>query len=261
MSQVAVINRSSTDDAIVAFMVEACDVQMRRDFALAWQGFEPVPLRFYAKTEELPTGNNAVVICTLEDALDEPGVLGYHTDIAGVQFMRVGARGWDTSTTISHEFLETEGDPTAAAYVKLPKGLLGPWTHIAAENCDPCQGDTYRIEVELFGRRESVQVSDFVLPSYFDPNGKRPFTFLDTIDEPFGLSRNGGGYRSLLNANTGQTTQNVAGLHTQDRVALASIERKLANPASRLSRRAVPAPHFSPVRLSARVAAAKEKTA
>jgi len=243
MNQVAVINSSSLDDAILAFQVAACDIQMARDFAPAWAGTEPSPVRFYAKTDELPTGSDAAVICTMEDTMDEPGVLGYHTDALGVQYMRVGARGWDTSTTLSHEVLEWKGDPTAAAWVPIPKGLLGNWTHIAAEMCDPCQGDSYLIEVEIFGRKEQVKVSDFLLPSYFDPNGKRPFTFLDTIDEPFGLSRNGGGYRSLLNAKTGQTMQSVAGMHALDETALETVHRKLANRFSRTVRRA----HATPI--------------
>lgn len=247
MTQVAVINRSSLDDAILAFQVAACDLQMRRDFAPAWAGTEPTPLRFYSSTEELPTGSGAVVVCTIEDTLDEPGVLGYHTDALGVQYMRVGARGWDSSTTLSHEFLEWEGDPTAAAWVPLPEGRLRAWTHIAAEVCDPCQGDTYEVEVEIFGRKERVRVSDFVLPSYFDVNGKRPFTYLDTVDEPFGLSRNGGGYRSLLNKNTGQTMQSVDGMHALDKAALDSVHRKLANQFSRTVRRAHAKPTFREV--------------
>jgi hypothetical protein len=242
VTQIALINRSSLDDAIAAFQVEAINVQMVRDFAPAWKGFEPVPLRFYSTTDELPTGSGAVVVCTLLDSLRVEGVLGYHTDIGGVQFMEVGARGWDTSTTLSHEVLEWDGDPTAAAWIKLPPGFPGGWTHIAAENCDPCERDYYRIEVELFGRKESVLVSDFVLPSYFDPAGKRPFTFLDTIDEPFGLSRNGGGYRMLLNANTGQTFSSVAGAHEPDADALASLHIKLNNRFSRAARRLHAAP-------------------
>jgi hypothetical protein len=244
MTQVALINRSSLDDAMAAFMVEALNVQMTRDFAPAWKGFEPVPFRFYSSTDELPTASGAVVLCTLLDSLRVEGVLGYHTDIGGVQYIEVGARGWDTSTTLSHEFFELEGDPTAAAWIKLPTdpkkrpvGIGARWTHIAAENCDPCERDYYEIEVTLFGRTERVRVSDFLLPEYFKEDGQRPFTFLDTVDEPFGLSRNGGGYRMLLDANTGQTFSSVAGAHEPDAEALASLQIKLANRFSRAARR------------------------
>ncbi len=236
MAQVAVINRSSIEDPLLALHVEAVDLQMRRDVAPAWGGSLPPPVRFYASTAGLPTGDNSAVVCTVEDAM-EPGILGYHTDELGVQFLRVGARGLLESATLSHEVNEWDGDPFANGWVRIPDGLLGTWTHIAQERCDPCQGDNYRIQVTLFGRHEDIKVSDFVLPSYFNPNGKRPFTFLDTIDTPFGLSRNGGGYRLLANQRTGEVRARTAHGLIDDPGAEASLEKKLANPASRLSRR------------------------
>ena len=236
MSQVAVINRSSLDDTIVAFAVEACRIQIEKHLWKHWLGIIPASIAFYSSEHNLPIAEGTVVVCTIEDAM-QPGILGYHTDEFGVQFIRVGANGWNTSVILSHEFLEWFGDPHANGWRRLPSGLLGRASHIAREICDPSQGDTYEIDVEIFRRRERVKVSDFVTPDYFDPRGQRPFSFLDVIDRPFGLSRNGGGYRLLADELSGESWPSVAEGMVEDERARHAVAMKTGNPHTRISRR------------------------
>ena len=253
MNHVAVINRSSLDDALAAFAVEAVKVQMERDVAPAWAGSIVPTVAFYSDVSKLPSGPSGVVPCVLVDKVDVEGALAYHTDILGEQFLQIGAAGELTAIHLAHELIEWFGDPTCDRWVAMPDGIVKGYDRIAAELCDPCQRDTYRIEVSILGETRSLPVCDFARPRYFETGARRadgPLTFLDTVDRAFGLSRNGGGYRMVKNALTGDTDANF-GARLEDGRTFAAVDftarddvqAKRANPLSRLSRRlAAPIP-------------------
>lgn len=172
-------------------MVEALNIQMRDHFAPKW-GFEPWPCKAYKTLVGLPIGS-FWPIAILPD-IKAPNAAGYHDFAAGLVYGRVR---WDgtvdgTSVTASHEALELRADPYCNKWVP-----ISSTKKVALEVCDPCEGDTYGIDVVVFNERRNVKVSDFVLPSYFQKGAPRPYTYLDTIDKnvfELGLSRNGGGY-------------------------------------------------------------------
>lgn len=174
----------------LAFMCEALNIQMRDHFAPAWK-IESWPVRAVKSVKGLPLGTFWPIAILPE--IGAPGAEGFHDFVAGLTYGRVRWSGPEaTSTIASHEDLELRLDPRCNRWTSIGGGL-----RVAVEACDPCQGDSYDVEVTLFGETRKISVSDFLLPSYFKKDGIKPFTRMDTIDEnvfKLGLSRNGGGY-------------------------------------------------------------------
>jgi hypothetical protein len=126
LNQFAVINTSKTLSTVdLLFMVEACDQQVD-EFSEAW-GLDPVAcVVLYGDVSKLPVDD--VMIAWVCDSLDEPDALGYHSAIGDRPFIKVLAQGPQTSITLSHEFLETLGDPTCDRWAR-----VGDGTEIAVE--------------------------------------------------------------------------------------------------------------------------------
>lgn len=83
------------------------------------------------------------------------------------------------SITISHEVLEMLVDPWDNRFTRGPDidtNFQGRQVFYLVEVCDPCEGSHYPID--------GVQVSDFVHPSFYDPNGVAPFDRLGTLAGP-----------------------------------------------------------------------------
>jgi hypothetical protein len=104
----------------------------------------------------------------IQQQLDQPGALGYHTDNNNQPVAYVMVTD-STSVTVSHELLEMLGDPfgsrmTTAA---LPQNVdpsqvglsAGQRVHYLLELCDPCENASYQTG--------GVAVSDFLLPSWY----------------------------------------------------------------------------------------------
>lgn len=107
----------------------------------------------------------------IQNKLDEPGALGYHTDdthqpVSYVEYTN------DYSVTVSHECLEMLGDPwgnrmTSAqlpAGTELDYGAFGLRSKIDSVNylielCDPPEATSYPVG--------GVALSDFLLPSWY----------------------------------------------------------------------------------------------
>ncbi len=107
-----------------------------------------------------------------------PGAGGVHLDAQGQPYAEA-VNGPRLSIAISHELLEMLVDPwgnrfTPAADVNPEKG--GRQVFYLVEVGDPCEVSSYPID--------GVQVSDFILPSFYDPNAKRPVDFRDTLTGP-----------------------------------------------------------------------------
>lgn len=212
--------------ADLAFQVRAVNRQMELDWAPAYME-EPWPCRSYASLQGLAAGSFWPL--AILDDLDGPaGAIGFHDWIAGLAYGRVLASGDPLdATTLSHEALELRGDPRCDLWLPMPDGR-----QIAREMCDPCEGDRYDVEVTIGSETRKIWVSDFVLPSFWVPGAPGPYTFLDTVDEPFGLSRNGGGYR-LIKDKSGNVSSDF-GRHAPDHARMA---KKIADPRSRTARR------------------------
>jgi hypothetical protein len=105
----------------------------------------------------------------------------------------------------------------------------------AREICDAVEGDRYQIEVTIGDETRKIWVSDFVLPAWFVRDAPGPYSFLDTVDEPFGLSRNGGGYR-LIRDHLGNISSDFGSAASFSFMS-AKMECKISDPLSRTARR------------------------
>ena len=222
---------SSSD---LSFLCEALNIQMREHFAPAWLE-EPWPIKAYPDVSRLPVGTFWPI--SIMDTLDIEGALGYHSWRAGLSYGRVRwSDDFDTtSVTASHEALELRLDPLANRWVK-----IGDGSYVAIEACDPVQRDSYGIDVEIFGVKRKVMVSDFVLPSYFVKGAKGPYSYLDNLSKnvfDLGLSRNGGGY--LIRKDGKQNVTNYFGQSLMSRIMgnRGLISPSFSDPFSRSTKR------------------------
>jgi hypothetical protein len=152
--------------------------------------------------------DDAVVMVIVDD-IAQAGALGWHDEQAGRAFGRVAVRPvldnggsilgdggphersglLSVSSVLSHEVLETLIDPTVNAWWQAPNGDL-----VAAELCDPVQGDAYTIEIKTGDTYEHILVSNFILPSWMDPQADAadaPFDQLGVLKAPFTISPGG----------------------------------------------------------------------
>ncbi len=178
-------------------MVGAVAKQVVLHWAPDWER-QPVDVLFYASLASVPT--RVPIIAIFDNSFDAK-ILGYHAVTPdGRQYGRVFAGGTlvnggalteghqAVSTVLSHELLELLGDPGANQWAF---GLDGIGR--AFELCDAVEDQAYDIEVD-FGRK--VAVSNYVLPSYFDPTGPGPWDRLRSLPGPLTLS--GGGYEIVM---------------------------------------------------------------
>jgi hypothetical protein len=168
----------------------ALQKQVTRDFAPVWgqhatiAAFPPGPI---------PPGYWTI---TVKKNLD--GELGYHhREHREPAAVVVHTRDW--ALTASHELLEMLADPWGSRLIVAddPRGTNAR-VRVLVEACDPCEEFTYSVD--------GIELSDFVLPSYYGPHrwrgsGKSPaaaraYSFTGAITEPLSIAR--GGYLSFV---------------------------------------------------------------
>lgn len=201
MQQIVVKNQSTVvSDAELAAALPAFQKQVSRDFAPVW-GID-AELRIEPKSTALVEGEWLIALI---DTADEAGALGYHeTTSKGAPLGKVFVKttkdyGGLWTVTFSHELLEQ---------------LLDPWINFAIvdaagsrlyalEACDPCEAD------ELGYVIDGVTVSDFILPSWTEPDLKTdvPRSFCGHLKTAFSLAP--GGYVSYLDFSSGQGWQQL----------------------------------------------------
>lgn len=229
MTQIGVVLQSTAvDPRDAAFIVEAWDRQAR-EFAGAW-GLEYTPVVLYSPPPAQQVGTGEVRLLTIEDSIDgDPSVLGYHTDELGVVFARVLAG--NNAESGSHECCEETLDPDVSAWV-----AMGDGRETAKESCDAVEGDSYLQDATIGEDTRQIPVSNFLLPSWFDPNGQHPFDRMGKLTAPFTMDD--GGYMVVRDAagNESDVFAQARVEHGGERGRMAA-ERKRARPDSRLSRR------------------------
>jgi len=131
----------------------------------------------------------------LQNGLDEPGALGYHTTIHGQPVAYVDSssgRIEEISVTVSHEALESAAD----SYGNKLLTMLHPVNNkenvrVLLELCDPPEAVSYVVN--------GLPVSDFLLPEWYDAKATGiPYTFRNSIKTPRTLIR--GGYVSFIDS-------------------------------------------------------------
>lgn len=217
--QAGLIRRSNAlTDTDVAFMVKAINRQ-GEEFARAWAAWGVTfdPLAFYTRKDGLPA--DRVRIISIVDDVAMAGVIGFHDEWAGTVSAQVQASA-RTSVTTSHEYLEMKADPFLNLWRTLPDGRRST----AVEVCDAVEDDTYFEEAEIMGERRPIELSNYLLPSWFDPLGKYPYDRLHRLSEPFQMSP--GGY--IIVRDDGGHVSNVFASGMPP-----TMLQKLANPVSR----------------------------
>jgi hypothetical protein len=221
--QIAVVNSSALPNVDVCFMVEAVAYQVI-ECAKFW-GIAPMACSFYATVAGLPAAD--VHIIEIVDDLDQPGALGYHTDVAGVEYGRVLAQGAATSITLSHEALELLCDPTCDQW--RPRG---DGTQVALEVCDPVEGDSYGVVTTVLGEDRTVDLSNYVLPAWFKPGATGvAVDRMHTAPGPFTMTP--GGYQVIIDTD-GSEQDVFARLRYGSLAGIATAGKRLAVRNSRL---------------------------
>lgn len=107
-----------------------------------------------------------------------PGVGGVHLDENGQPYAEA-VNGTELSIAISHELLEMLVDPWGNRLTPGPDidpAAGGRQVYYLVEVSDPCEVTSYTID--------GVQVSDFILPTFYDPNANGPVDFRGTLAGP-----------------------------------------------------------------------------
>lgn len=188
-----------TDDLVRSY-VAAQQIQVSRDFAPLW-GADATCI-FVPGGEIVPAGAWQV---RFEDHSPDAGDLGFHLD-DGTPMSRVFvaddlAAGSNWCVTGSHETLEMLGDPTIDKTVDVGN-IEYSW-----ENCDAVEDDHFGYWIAGIDGKKHL-LSDFVLPSWFNPQGVAPFSFRNNVHAPFELAE--GGYIGFRDLPNGQWRQRFA---------------------------------------------------
>ncbi len=180
----------------LAFMVEAWKQSMRV-FCAEWN-LPGIHVAAYAWNTYIPSKEAALLGLVQNDFNDDAAGLHnvYADQVGGLVDMHQSS---GPSRTGDHENKEIGANSFLDRWAPGPQGLA-----YAMEVSDPCQRDSYHVEVELFGERRTVELSNHVLPSWFDENGSPPYDHLGLIKKPFELRP--GGYQ-IARDGTGQIRQ------------------------------------------------------
>jgi hypothetical protein len=192
--KIVILNHSTVvSDAEVRDATHAMQKQLSNDFGLAW-GIS-AHVSFYPKNKPVPPKTSQLIIL---DTSDDADALGYHdlTD-DGYPLGKVFAKsdldyGASWTVTLSHELLEMLVDPSINLVVSADDAR-GNTIFYAYEVCDAVEADEDGYTID------GVQVSNFVLPAYFETFHKpgTKYDFLGLLQGCVPAMRPGG-YLSLL---------------------------------------------------------------
>ena len=156
----------------LAAVAAACQIQLCRDVAPNWGGDYAVR----AGSGPLDVAPGETVFSLVDSLPQAPGAIAFH-DVNGqaVPFATLALTTCNTvndiSSAISHELCETAGDVDCNAW--RDDGAGHEW---AQELCDACQETSYLIN--------SIVVSNFVLPAFFEPGAAGPYSILGAQGQP-----------------------------------------------------------------------------
>lgn len=130
------------------------------------------------------------------DFVDDDGVAGavaHHgwMPFAMFPWSLVGvkeARSWTMAG--SHEAIEMTLNLRLDRWATAPNGDVWPY-----ETADAVEADGYPIGVEIYGQVRDLLMSNYVLPSFWEADGKWPYDFLGVLQAPFSIAE--GGYAKI----------------------------------------------------------------
>jgi len=177
--QVALIDRTNAGAVPWATLQQcaaALQQQVDNDLAPAWNVRADISV--LAAGAVIPQGTWAIEIV---DSLDGPA--GVHLDGQGQPYAEA-VNDNQLSITVSHELLEMLVDPDGTRFIQaadLDPYSGGQQVDYLVEVCDPCDVYSYMID--------GVQVSDFVLPSFYDSNAAGQVDFIGVLTRPLTVSQ------------------------------------------------------------------------
>ena len=175
----------------------ALQQQVDNDLASTW-GVR-ADISTLAAGDAVPPGTWLVKII---DSLPDAG--GVHLDDQGQPYAEA-VNGPQLSIAISHELLEMLVDPWGNRFTQaadIDPNYAGRQVFYLVEVGDPCEVSSYDID--------GVQVSDFILPSFYDPNATLPVDFLNTLAGPLPQEVPQGCYISWIDPADGKWHQQTA---------------------------------------------------
>lgn len=183
-----ILLRRHTDaitDADLAFFQRALFLQLR-DVA-EYYGLRPPGVTLVRTDAEIPS-SEAVGI----DFVDDDGLtssVAHHGFLPGANYpwSLVGVKEASNWTEAgSHEGIEMTLNVRLDQFVIAPDGARWP-----KEASDMVEGYGYPAYVDLFGEGRNVQLSNYVLPSFWQKDGRWPFDYLGLLDGPFSVAPGG----------------------------------------------------------------------
>jgi hypothetical protein len=165
---IAIVNRTkNVTDATLQTVMAAVSSQVHNEYKAKW-GYDAT-FKFVGKNQSTSASDWNVYID------DRKG--DYHTVTKGVPAGYCHVKGVSVdywTNTISHEVLELRTDPFLDTTYTHADGTIG-----SVEVCDACETNDqgYRIN--------TILMSDFVYPSWFQANGKGPYDYRGLITAPF----------------------------------------------------------------------------
>ncbi len=173
------------DPSDLARVAAALQKQATRDFGPLWQVAPTVDA--FPRLEDVPVGYWPMII---KDDIGQPGAAGVHLDKNGQPFALITmSDSW--SLTASHEMLEMLADPFGNRTIAGPSPKAGQGrVAFLVEVCDPAEA------AEFGYTSNSILVSDFYTPNFFDPvvSAATRYSFTGAIKQPRTILR--GGYIS-----------------------------------------------------------------
>lgn len=215
---IAIINESTlVTNADIEMMTKAIQIQLSLHVLPAWN-MKSGTVKFYSDKTKVP--GYAWVVNILDNST-QAGALGYHSEDndqidafifaqpilsnGGIilTFDPFNPQQYTVSATLSHEVCEMVGDRYANGFSQGPQLTAG--NLFAQELCDAVENDSYGININGV----EVSVSNFVFPSYFNPEAKSPqnlpFDYLNKLSAPYTMDAGGYMIVATLN-NEGQVT-------------------------------------------------------
>jgi hypothetical protein len=194
--RISLINQSDVAIHDVREAIQALNHQIARDLAPHWGRKAHVSL---CRTKKAPASAQGVVhlVNTADGDFhwepDDKPVAQVMTAFTKKALEQVPFMYWTNG--LSHEILEMVADPDLTRLMDGPHPNEKRTVQYYCEICDPVQSQMYEID--------GVQVTNFVLPDYFNANGptSRKTNFLGKRLEPFGWAKDGevGFYDPKLN--------------------------------------------------------------
>ena len=213
-------------------LAAACQLQLNAHVAPIYGGSYAV--RAGADRADVQPGESVFAI--VDSLPDAPDAVAYH-DVAGaavpVAFLAM-AQCYsldDVSTAASHEFVEAAGDAACNAWRD-----DGAGTEWCQELCDAVESNGYGVN--------GLKVSDFLLPAFFAPNAKGPYSYMEANGlgglhplAPFTTASGGYKIKREAGTNESQVTAHLdsrrgarvsAGLHHwSSRAARRGVKRRI----------------------------------